>query len=108
VAGGGRVGRLGPADAGLGVRHLDPQKAVFEAMLAGWVRQQQARLLAEQTITAKVAAVRRFAAFTNDYPWAWTPADVEEFWAQLRSQGFGRATLRAYQVRLRLFCDFNH
>lgn len=89
-----------------GVRHLDSQKAVFEAMLAGWVRQQQARLLGEQTITAKVAAVRRFAAFTNDYPWAWMPADVEEFWAQLRSQGFGRATLRAYQVRLRLFCDF--
>jgi integrase/recombinase XerC len=25
----------------------------------------------------------------------------------LRSQGFSRATLRAYQVRLRLFCDFN-
>jgi hypothetical protein len=26
-----------------GVRHLDPQRAVFEAMLAGWIRQQQAR-----------------------------------------------------------------
>src|SRR6266545_2439298 len=71
-----------------GVRHLDPQKAVFEAMLAGWTRQQLARLLAENTISAKVQAVRRFAAFTNDYPWAWTPADVEEFWAQLCSQGF--------------------
>jgi hypothetical protein len=68
-----------------GVRHLDPPKAVFEAILAGWVRQQQARPLADHTITAKVAAVRRFAAFTNGYPWAWSPADVEEFSAQLRS-----------------------
>jgi integrase/recombinase XerC len=89
-----------------GVQHLDPQRAVFEAMLAGWTRQQQARLLADQTITAKVQAVRRFAEFTNDYPWVWTPADAEEFWAELRSAGFGRATLRSYQVRLRLFGDF--
>jgi hypothetical protein len=89
-----------------GVRHLDAPKSVFEAMLTGWARQQQARLLADNTIAAKVQAVRRFAASTNDYPWSWTLADVEEFWAQLRSQGFSRATLRAYQVRLRLSCDF--
>jgi site-specific recombinase XerC len=89
-----------------GVRHLDPHRAVFDAMLAGWTRQQQARLLGDQTIAAKVTVVRRFAAFTNDYPWVWTPADVEEFWAELRSQGFSYATMRAYQARLRLFCDF--
>jgi site-specific recombinase XerD len=88
------------------VRHLDPQKGVFEAMLAGWARQQQARLLADATIAAKVNSVRRFAAFTNDYPWSWTPTEVEEFWAELRGRGFSLATLRAYQVRLRLFCEF--
>jgi integrase/recombinase XerC len=100
--------RVGAAALSLvaGVRYLDPQRAVFDAMLVGWTRQQQARLLRDQTIAAKVAAVRRFAEFTNDYPWAWTPADVEEFWAELRAQGFSRATLRAYQVRVRLFCDF--
>jgi hypothetical protein len=79
---------------------------MFDAMLAGWTRQQQACLLADATIAAKVAAVRRFAAFTNDYPWAWTPSDVEEFWSELRSRRFSLAALRAYQVRLRLFCDF--
>jgi len=102
------LSRVGSAALTLvaGVRHLDPQRAVFDAMLAGWTRQQQARLLADSTITAKVQAVRRFASFTNDYPWVWTVADVDEFWAELRSQGFSRGTLRAYQVRLRLFCDF--
>jgi len=89
-----------------GVRHLDPQRAVFEAMLAGWEAQQQARLLAKATITASLSAVRRFAGFTNDYPWVWSPADVEEFFAELRSAGFTLATLRAYQVRLRLFGEF--
>jgi integrase/recombinase XerC len=89
-----------------GVRHLDPQRAVFDAMLAGWARQQQARLLAQHTISGNVAAVRRFAAFTNDYPWVWTPADVEEFFAELRSRGFRLSTLRGYQVRLRLFGEF--
>ena len=33
-----------------GVVHLDEQAAVFEAMLGGWQRQQQSRLLAEGTI----------------------------------------------------------
>lgn len=89
-----------------GVRHLDPQRAVFDAMLTGWDRQQQARLLAKTTIDAKTQAVRRFAAFTNDYPWNWAPTDAEEFFTELRSRGFSKATLRAYQVRLRLFCEF--
>ena len=89
-----------------GVRHLDPKRALFDAMLAGWTRQQQARMLADNSITANVSAVRRFAEFTNDYPWAWTLGDVEEFWSELRSRGFAVATLRAHQVRLRGFCEF--
>jgi site-specific recombinase XerD len=89
-----------------GVRHLDPQRAVFDAMVAGWARQQQARLLAQNAISGNVVAVRRFATFTNDYPWVWTPADVEEFFAELRSRGFALSTLRAHQVRLRLFGEF--
>ena len=33
-----------------GVRHLDEEQAVFEAMIEGWRRQQQCRLLAAATI----------------------------------------------------------
>jgi integrase/recombinase XerC len=29
-------------------------------------------------------AVRRFARFVGSYPWQWTPADVEEWTAELR------------------------
>lgn len=69
-----------------GVIHLDPKPALFDAMLAGWVRQQQARFLKEEgTIRPRVALVRRLAEFTNAYPWEWSPADGEAFISQLRS-----------------------
>ena len=49
-----------------GVVHLDPKPALFDAMLTGWVRQQQTRFLSEEgTIKPRVALVRRLAEFTN-------------------------------------------
>lgn len=67
-----------------GVVHLDPQTAVFEAMVEGWARQQRSRLLAEGTVGKRVRLVRRFAEFTSEYPWSWQPGDVEEFSVSLR------------------------
>lgn len=91
-----------------GVALLDPERAVFEGMLAGWERQQQARLLAASTISRRLGLVRRFAGFTNEYPWQWLPGEVEEFVVALRSGSSPAAlsTLRHYQTGLRLFCDF--
>jgi integrase/recombinase XerD len=52
------------------VVHLDPAPAVFEAMLEGWSRQQRTRFLKwESTIKPRLSLVRRFAEFTNQYPW---------------------------------------
>src|SRR6266545_4378017 len=91
-----------------GVAHLDPARAVFDGMLDGWEAQQRARLLSEHTIGARLAVVRRFAAFTNEYPWAWRPADVEDFASMLRSGDRPRAhsTIRNYQIAIGLFCGF--
>jgi integrase/recombinase XerD len=55
-----------------GVVHLDPASAVFEAMLEGWATQQRARFLKANTIGPRLELVRRFAAFTNQYPWQWS------------------------------------
>lgn len=90
-----------------GVRHLHPEEAVFEAMLAGWSGQQSARLLAPGTVEAREAVVRRFAAFTGEYPWSWKPADIEDWTVSLRS-GTARAhsTIRGYQNAVGLFCDY--
>lgn len=91
-----------------GVAHLDPERAVFEGMVEGWRRQQLARLLGAETIRGRLAVVRRFATFTNDYPWRWLPGDVEDFIAKLRSgeRPASLSTLRHYETSLRLFCSF--
>ena len=91
-----------------GVVHLDPEQAVFEAMLVGFERQQQARLLGGDTIVQRLRVLRRFAEFTNEYPWRWAPTDVEDFVAKLRSRErpAAQSTLRGYETALRLFCEF--
>jgi integrase/recombinase XerC len=62
-----------------GVRHLDPQRAVFDAMLRGWRAQQTARGLKEDTMVPRERLVRRFREFTNEYPWAWPPGHMDEW-----------------------------
>jgi hypothetical protein len=61
-----------------GVAHLRPEDAMFEAMLHGWRAQQTARGLRPDTIDARQRLVMRFAELTDDYPWNWGPAHVEE------------------------------
>src|SRR4051812_1169320 len=68
-----------------GVSFLDPESAVFEAMLAGWDRQQRARSLSPVTIANRLMLIRRLAAVSNEYPWQWTAGEVEAFFTHLRS-----------------------
>ena len=94
-----------------GVVHLDPKPALLEAMLAGWVGQQQARFLNEEgTIKRRVLVVRRLVEFTNAYPWEWRPADGEAFIAHLQSANRKRpiamSTGRGYETTLALFMEF--
>ena len=91
-----------------GVRHLDEEQAVFDAMLEGWKRQQQCRLLAPATIKGRVDLVRRFQAFSGRMPWQWQPTEVEDFTSLLLSGDRPRAhsTIRGYQVDLALFMDY--
>lgn len=89
-----------------GVSFLQPDEAVFEAMLIGWETQQRSRLLAAHTIWQRSLVVRRLVSFTNDYPWQWTPADVEEWTAEMVGRGLAHATLRNYQQIVAQFCDY--
>ena len=69
------------------VTHLDPQEAVWRAMVRGWQLQQAGRLLNPSTIEGRVKVVDRFMTFTGEYPWRWQPVDVEEWTASLRAGG---------------------
>jgi integrase/recombinase XerC len=83
-----RSGLAGAAHLELvsGVVQLRPQDAMVEAMLRGWRAQQTARGLQEKTIGDRERLVRRFLVFTNDYPWLWSPAHVDEFTLSLTSE----------------------
>jgi site-specific recombinase XerD len=90
------------------VTPLHPEEAVFEAMLAGWQAQQRSRYLRPATIEDALRLVRRFARFTNEYPWRWTPIDVEDWTSELVSepQPIAHSTVRAYQQTLARFLDY--
>src|SRR6478609_1928008 len=90
-----------------GVHLLHPEDSVFEAMLSGWARQQQARRLQDKTIRNRISVIRLFFQFSDTYPWAWTPALVDEWSADLVHQhGFVVSTTRNYQQALRLFTEY--
>lgn len=92
-----------------GVVPLNPERAVFEAMLAGWGRQQRTRFLREDsTIGPRAALVRRLADFTGQYPWEWQPAEAESFISHLRSgaRPITVSTGRGYEAALRMFCEY--
>ncbi|SRR5712691_7198711 len=90
------------------VVHLDPDPAVFRAMLEGWARQQSARFLKAATIDPRLRLIGRFEEFTGQYPWRWTPADGEAFISHLRSgaRPIRMSTARTYEVTIGLFLEF--
>lgn len=90
-------------------RLLAPGVALFaadETMLEGWELQQRSRMLSGLTIERRLLTVRRFVSFTNDYPWRWTPGDVEAWTAEMVSAGMAHSTVRNYQMAVALFCGY--
>src|SRR6266540_7094772 len=111
----GREGELGRGDlAGAahlqlvsGVVQLRPEDAMVEAMLNGWRAQQTARGLQEGTMAPRERLVRQFISFTNEYPWRWGPAHVEEWTQSLTGEKhLAPSTIRGYQTDLRLFSEY--
>jgi hypothetical protein len=45
------------------------EEALFDAMLAGWVREQRARLLSAGTIGPRERLVRRLQVHASAWPW---------------------------------------
>lgn len=91
-----------------GVTHLDPESAVFEAMLQGWALQQRTRFLKAETISSRLRLARRVAEFVNEYPWQWQCADVEAFIDSCRSSSepIVVSTARLYETTLRMFLQY--
>jgi len=80
---------------------------MFEAMLRGWLAQQAARGLREETAGTRGRLVRRFMAFTGEYPWAWSAGHMDEWSLCLTAEEhLAPSTIRGYQGCLRQFTEF--
>lgn len=89
------------------VTHLDPGDAVFQAMLRGWRAQQHSRQLTDDTVEARERYVVRLHLFTNQYPWQWGPAALEDFTPQeFRSKQRAKSTIRGMHNAIGLFCEY--
>lgn len=87
---------------------LNPEAAVFEAMLDGWDRQQRVRFLKAETIGRRQRVMRRMVEFSNLYPWQWTAPEIEAFVAAQTVDGkpIAVSTARAYTGDLRMFLEY--
>ncbi|KLL12438.1 hypothetical protein BL254_23805 [Protofrankia sp. BMG5.30] len=59
------------------------EPALFDAMLAGWRRQQVSRRLGSSIIDGRERVVRRFQEATGGWPWSWTAAQLEAWLARV-------------------------
>lgn len=80
---------------------------VVEDMLAGWARQQQARGFKPRTVQQNRSVIRRFLASTNEYPWTWTAAHLDEWTVDLlTTKHLAISTVRNYHGAVRAFEDY--
>jgi integrase/recombinase XerC len=102
VEGSGVVGSTALVLAG-GATPLRVEQGLFEEMLAGWERRQRSRRLSAGMIGARSRVVRRFAASTGAWPWAWTPGQFETWVAE---GSWAYSTVRSYQGAVAGFLDY--
>jgi len=90
------------------VEPLRFEEALFEALLAGWRRQQTARQLGFETKRNREALLRRFHAHAGVWPWLWRTEHVEQWIEDLAGppRRLHVSTLRNYQVTIRLFMEY--
>jgi integrase/recombinase XerC len=90
-----------------GASLLAPSAQVFEAMLDGWRSQQLSRNLAFSSIDAGARTVRRFQEHADEWPWQWTPGQLEGWCAEMRERRVrARTTVRSYQLAVRSFLTY--
>lgn len=87
-----------------GVAFIHGEDTVVEQMLEGWANQQRARGLGARGIRQGQLRVRQFLAFTNEYPWTWTAAHLDEWTTDLiGTHGLAKSTVRNYHSAIRSF-----
>jgi integrase/recombinase XerD len=90
------------------IRLFRADERVFDAMVDGWRAQMLARGLTTGTIEGRCGLIRRFQRFTGEFPWTWSPRDIEDCLAERRSgeKPISLPTLRADSNAVAMFCSY--
>lgn len=99
---GSRAGHAGLALVGAATP-LRPEPALFDAMLVGWRNQQVSRRLSPSVIADRERVVRRFAEFSQAWPWSWREDQLE---AWVASNRWAHSTVRTYQGSVAGFLEY--
>jgi len=78
---------------------------LFEAILAGWVRQHRARMLAAGTIGPRERLVRRLQAHAGAWAWEWRAEHLEEWIEDLSLPRRGFTSRHCASIRSRSACS---
>ncbi len=106
-SGGGNLAGSAPLHLVAGAALLHPDEQLFQAMVDGWLAQQKSRYLSDLTLRQREGQLRRFQRWTNEYPWAWGPADIEEWTtAALGERHLAHSTVNNFHRTVRLFMEF--
>ena len=90
---------------GDGVRPLHFEQALVDAMLAGWARQQQSRMLCQETIVNRRRLVGRLLAHAGAWPWEWRAEHLEEWIEDLSLPRRGFTSRHCASIRSRSACS---
>lgn len=82
---------------------LQPEAALFEAMIEGWRAQQAARRLSPGIVQARERVVRRFVEFCDGWPWQWSAGQLDAWVAQ---GGWAHSTIRSYEGSVSAFLEY--
>ncbi len=79
------------------------EEALFEELVAGWIRQQRSRSLGPSIMGSRERVVRRLVEFSQAWPWSWREEHLEEWVATNR---WAHSTVRSYQGAVGSFLTY--
>lgn len=91
-----------------GVPLIRAEEVVLRAMFEGYLAHQVgSRGMRRNTVSKRLGVVRQFVKYTNEYPWQWGAAHLDEWMISLVSEHQrAKSTIRNYQTALKSFCDY--
>lgn len=84
---------------------LRPEESILHAALGGWVMRMESKALTHRYVDNAYNTILRFVRYTNEYPWNWTPADLESWTSELLGR-ISPKSVRGLRGHIGRFIDY--